>query len=332
MEPATVASILSDIARHWPMDPDVEITLEANPSSVEAERFAGYAAAGVNRVSLGIQALNDKDLQALGRRHSVSEARAAIDIAARQFDRVSADLIYARSDQTIAQWEAELATALELPVGHLSLYQLTIEAGTPFYALHKAGKLSVPGEGLAADLFTLTQDMCAASGLPAYEISNHARPGESCRHNLIYWRYEPYAGIGPGAHGRLNFGNVRTATESERNPEAWLARVEQTGNGFIDATSLDSGQMADEMLLMGARLSEGIQLERLKALTGHTLDFDRIGTLAEDGHIALSDRSLRVTPTGQKILNEIVVRLSSALVPEGTDEPVQAIRHGLSFS
>ena len=315
MEPATVASIIDDIARHWSLDPHVEITLEANPSSVEAERFAGYASAGVNRVSLGIQALNDPDLKALGRRHSVAEARAAIDIAARQFDRVSTDLIYARSGQSVDAWRSELSEALKLPVGHMSLYQLTIEAGTPFHALHQAGKLSVPGEGLAADLFTLTQDMCADAGLPNYEISNHARPGEECRHNLVYWRYAPYAGIGPGAHGRLDLNGVRTATEAERHPEAWLDRVSKQGNGLIDSTPLDQGQMADELLLMGARLVEGVDLDWLKSLTGHTLNTSAITPLVTDGHIVLDGTTLTITSQGQKILNELVVRLSSALSP-----------------
>jgi len=313
MEPETVASVISDIARHWSLAPDVEITLEANPSSVEAERFAGYAAAGVNRVSLGVQALNDTDLQALGRRHSVAEARAAIDIASRQFQRVSIDLIYARSGQTLRHWETELTEALSLPVGHMSLYQLTIEPGTPFHALHRAGKLSVPGDGLAADLFMVTHDMCAAAGLDAYEISNHARPGEQCRHNLVYWRYGQYAGIGAGAHGRLDLNGTRTATEAERSPEKWLSRVTEQGNGFIDTVALDSSQMADELLLMGARLTEGIDLQRLEALTGYTVAEPVITTLRDDGYVTRIDQRLAVTDAGRKVLNELIVRLSSGL-------------------
>lgn len=321
MEPATVASIIDDIARHWTLDPNIEITLEANPSSVEAERFAGYADAGVNRVSLGIQALNDPDLKALGRRHDVAEARAAIDIAAKQFNRVSIDLIYARSGQTLDQWQTELTEALKFPVGHMSLYQLTIEAGTPFHALHQAGKLSVPGEGLTADLFEMTQDICTAAGLPAYEISNHARPGEECRHNLVYWRYAPYAGIGPGAHGRLDLAGTRTATEAERNPEQWLTHVAANGNGLIDTVPLDASQMADELLLMGARLAEGLDLTRLEALTGYLIVDKTIQHLTASGHVSQHGDHLHITPSGQKILNELVVRLSSGLekISAGTE-------------
>ncbi|MGI9406438.1 MAG: radical SAM family heme chaperone HemW [Hyphomicrobiaceae bacterium] len=313
MEPATVASIIDDIARHWTVDPSVEITLEANPSSVEAGRFAGYEAAGVNRVSLGVQALNDMDLKALGRRHNVDEARAAIAIAAKQFERVSIDLIYARTGQTLDRWQAELREALRFPVGHVSLYQLTIEPGTPFHVLYRSGKLVVPGDSLAADLFEATQDICSDAGLPAYEISNHARRGEECRHNLVYWRYGQYAGLGPGAHGRLDLDGSRTTTEVERNPEQWLTRVAEHGNGITATDVLTTSEMADEMLLMGARLTEGIDLARLEATTGFRIAEKTIADLADGGYARQDGTRLHITPTGQKILNELVVRLSSGL-------------------
>ncbi|MEL6421351.1 MAG: radical SAM family heme chaperone HemW [Pseudomonadota bacterium] len=314
MTPETVDSILTDIARHWPLAADIEITLEANPSSVEADRFAAYAAAGVNRVSLGVQALDDAALKMLGRLHSAAEARAALDIAAHNFKRVSADLIYARPDQTPDAWQRELREALSLPVGHLSLYQLTIEAGTPFHALHQKGKLSVPGEGRAAELFALTQDVCREAGLPAYEISNHAREGEACRHNLIYWRYYPYAGVGPGAHGRLDLAGVRTATEIVHGPEDWLAQVARDGSGIIEREPLSVGQMADEMLLMGARLVEGIDTQRMTALTGMAIAPRIERALISNGDVVRDGSHLRLTERGRTVLNEVVVRLSSGLV------------------
>lgn len=277
------------------------------------------SAASVNRVSLGVQALDDAALKMLGRLHSAAEARAALDIAARNFKRVSADLIYARPDQTPDAWQRELGEALSLPVGHLSLYQLTIEAGTPFHALHQKGKLSVPGEGRAAELFALTQDVCREAGLPAYEISNHAREGEACRHNLIYWRYYPYAGVGPGAHGRLDLGGVRTATEIVHGPEDWLAQVEREGNGVIEQEPLSVGQMADEMLLMGARLVEGIDTQRMTALTGMAIAPRIERALISNGDVVRDGSHLRLTERGRTVLNEVVVRLSSGLVEAQTD-------------
>ncbi len=223
MEPATVAGILEAIGDNWSIAADVEITLEANPSSVEAARFRGYRSAGVNRVSLGVQALNDGDLRALGRLHDVAQARAALELAQATFDRVSFDLIYARSRQTLVHWRAELSQALSMQSGHLSLYQLTIEQGTPFAARHATGQLIVPDPDAAAALYDVTQDLCAAVGLPAYEISNHAAEGETSRHNLTYWRYGTFAGVGPGAHGRLIVGGERTSLACERLPEAWLS-------------------------------------------------------------------------------------------------------------
>ena len=264
MQPATVAAILDHIAKLWPVQPGAEITIEANPNSVEADRFAGYRTAGVNRVSIGVQALRDDELKRLGRLHSVTEARTAIDIARRTFDRFTFDLIYARPGQTINAWRTELAEALSMGSEHLSLYQLTIEPDTPFAELHARGKLIIPDSDRALELYALTQDMTAAAGLPAYEISNHARPGQESRHNLLYWRYGAYAGIGPGAHGRLVLpdGN-RIATATERNPERWAEQVETAGHGFTEETKLSPDEQADEMLLMGLRLTEGIDLDAM---------------------------------------------------------------------
>src|SRR5262245_9243641 len=238
LSPGAVGSLLDAIGALWPIAPEVEVTLEANPSSVEAGRFTGYRAAGVNRVSLGVQSLCDQDLRALGRLHTAAEAVAAIEVTRRTFARFSFDLIYARPQQTLAAWRSELGQALGLAGQHLSLYQLTIEAGTPFAALHALGKLVIPEEARAAEFYELTQSATAAAGLPAYEISNHAMPGEECRHNLLYWRYGEYAGIGAGAHARVIGGNGRWATSTERQPERWLAAVEANGHGIVEASVL----------------------------------------------------------------------------------------------
>ena len=237
---------------------DVEVTLEANPTSVEATRFAGYRAAGVNRVSLGVQALDDASLKALGRLHTAREALDAVAIARTAFERYSFDLIYARPDQTPQMWADELKRAISEAAEHLSLYQLTIEEDTPFFGLHAAGKLKTPDEALARALYDVTQEVCGSHGLPAYEISNHARAGAECRHNLVYWRGEEYAGIGPGAHGRLDIDGVRHAIATEKRPEAWLMRVEANGHGVVTDDLLNSEERADEFLLMGLRLAEGI--------------------------------------------------------------------------
>jgi len=229
MQPQTVGAILAAIGKHWRVASDVEVTLEANPTSVEATRFRGYRAAGVNRVSLGVQALDDASLKALGRLHSAREALEAVAIARSAFDRYSFDLIYARPDQTPQMWADELRLAISEAAEHLSLYQLTIEEGTPFFGLHAAGKLKTPDEAMARALYDVTQEVCAQYGLPSYEISNHARTGAECQHNLVYWRGEEYAGIGPGAHGRLDIGGARHATATEKRPEAWLMRVEASG-------------------------------------------------------------------------------------------------------
>ncbi|OPF93212.1 radical SAM family heme chaperone HemW [Rhodopseudomonas palustris] len=312
MQPSTVAAILDAIARHWQVEPGAEVTLEANPTSVEATRFRGYRAAGVNRVSLGVQALDDASLKALGRLHSAEEALNAVAIAKSAFDRYSFDLIYARPGQTAAMWEAELRYAIGEAAEHLSLYQLTIEPDTPFYSLHKAGKLPTPDEAEARALYDVTQSVCAELGLPAYEISNHARPGAECRHNLIYWRGHEYAGIGPGAHGRLDIGNARYATATEKRPESWLMRVEATGHGLIADEHLTSEERADEFLLMGLRLAEGIDPQRYQLLSGRPLDPSRIALLREEGAIAVdADGRLRVTQEGFPVLDAVVADLAA---------------------
>jgi oxygen-independent coproporphyrinogen-3 oxidase len=312
MEPATVAAVLDAIGRHWRVAGDIEVTLEANPTSVEAERFAGYRAAGVNRVSLGVQALDDAALAALGRTHTADEALAAVAIARRHFERYSFDLIYARPGQTPADWRAELTRAISEAATHLSLYQLTIEPETPFAALHAGGKLVVPGDDLARDLYDLTQEVCTAAGLPAYEISNHARPGAECRHNLVYWRYHEYAGIGPGAHGRLVVDGVRRATAAERRPEAWLGLVEEQGHGLATDEPLSHGEQADEFLLMGLRLAEGIDLGRFEQLAGAPLSSGQIAHLQQHGLVETTQAGrLRVTPAGFPVLNAIVAELAA---------------------
>jgi oxygen-independent coproporphyrinogen-3 oxidase len=312
MQPATVGAILDAIGRHWKVAPDAEITLEANPTSVEATRFAGYRAAGVNRVSLGVQALDDVSLKELGRLHSAREALDAVSIARRAFERYSFDLIYARPSQTPERWAKELTTAIGEAAEHLSLYQLTIEEGTPFFGLHAAGKLQTPDETTARALYDVTQDVCAKHGLPAYEISNHSRPGAECRHNLVYWRGEEYAGIGPGAHGRLDIDGARHATATEKRPEAWLMRVEANGHGVVTDDVLNREERADEFLLMGLRLAEGIDPKRYAAVAGRALDPRRVAALREEGAIAIdADGRLRVTQAGFPVLDAVVADLAA---------------------
>ena len=312
MQPATVQAILDAIAKHWSIASDAEVTLEANPTSVEATRFRGYRTAGVNRVSLGVQALDDAVLKELGRLHTAQEALDAVAVARSIFDRYSFDLIYARPRQTLDSWAAELKRAIAEAAEHLSLYQLTIEPETPFFGLHKAGKLALPDEDLARDLYDLTQSICGEAGLPAYEISNHARPGAKCRHNLVYWRGHDYAGIGPGAHGRLSIDGRRYATETEKRPEAWLARVEAQGHGLIVDEKLTPGEQADEFLLMGLRLVEGIDLARYTVLSGRDLDPQRLSFLRDGGAVEVTDDGrLRVTPSGFPLLDAVVADLAA---------------------
>ncbi len=312
MQPSSVQTILDCIAEHWSVAPDVEVTLEANPTSVEANRFRGFRTAGVNRVSLGVQSLDDAALKELGRLHSAQEALDAVAIARSIFDRYSFDLIYARPQQSRDAWATELKRAIVEAAEHLSLYQLTIEPDTPFFGLHKAGKLPVPDEDLARDLYDLTQEICADADLPAYEISNHARPGAECRHNLVYWRGQDYAGVGPGAHGRLTIDGRRVATETEKRPEAWLMRVETNRTGVTVSEKLTAGETADEYLLMGLRLAEGIDLDRYNTLSGRTLDPKRISILRDEGAVeTTADGRLRVTQSGFPLLDAVVADLAA---------------------
>jgi putative oxygen-independent coproporphyrinogen III oxidase len=312
MQPRTVGAILDAIGKHWRIADGAEVTLEANPTSVEATRFAGYRSAGVNRVSLGVQALDDASLKELGRLHTAREALDAVKIARRAFQRYSFDLIYARPSQTPEMWADELKLAIEEAAEHLSLYQLTIEEGTPFFALHAAGKLKTPDEATARALYDVTQEVCAAHGLPAYEISNHAREGAQCRHNLVYWRAKEYAGIGPGAHGRLDIGGLRHATATEKRPETWLMRVEAGGHGVVTDDLLNSEERADEFLLMGLRLAEGIDPKRYEALSGRALDPHRIAVLREEGAIVVDEGGrLRVTQAGFPVLDAVVADLAA---------------------
>ncbi|HEY4861012.1 MAG TPA: radical SAM family heme chaperone HemW [Xanthobacteraceae bacterium] len=312
MQPQTTGAILEAIAQHWPMASDVEITLEANPSSVEATRFAGYRAAGVNRVSIGLQSLDDGALRALGRLHSAREGLDAIAVARSVFDRYSFDLIYARPGQTPDAWAVELRGALAEAGEHLSLYQLTIEQGTPFHLLHASGKLMTPDEDTARALYDVTQMVCADAGLPAYEVSNHSRPGRECRHNLVYWRAHEYAGIGPGAHGRLEIEGSRYATATEKRPEEWLALVEARGHGLIADEALTREAAADEFLLMGLRLAEGVDPTRYAALAGRPLDDCRINILREQGLVEMTHVGrLRVTMVGFPVLDAVVADLAA---------------------
>ena len=310
MRPDLVASILQTVRATWAPSNDFEVTLEANPTSVEAGRFAGYRDAGVNRVSIGIQALNDADLKALGRLHSVSEARAAFDLARSTFERVSFDLIYARQFQTLADWRAELSEALSMAADHLSLYQLTIENGTAFGERLAKGRLrGLPNDDDAADMYLATQDICQAAGMPAYEVSNHAVAGAESRHNLIYWRGGDYAGIGPGAHGRLTIGGRRMATDTPLSPNQWLERVEKTGNGENPRQSLSRADQAAEYLMMGLRLSEGISLDRYAEMAGTSLQPCDISTLQDLLMIEIDAGRLRATATGRPVLNAVIAGL-----------------------
>jgi oxygen-independent coproporphyrinogen-3 oxidase len=311
MRPETVAAIIERIGKLWGIADSAEITLEANPGSVEAGRFRGYAAAGVNRVSLGLQSLRDDELKRLGRIHTVAEAKAAVAIAQAAFARTSFDMIYARPGQTVEAWRSELAEALAMSGRHLSLYQLTIEPETPFAALAERGKLSVPEGEAALALYEATQEMCEKAGLPAYEISNHASPGEESRHNLTYWRYGSYAGVGAGAHGRLMVSGERLATSTEKNPESWAALVEAQGSGVTAMTPLAPRESADEMLLMGLRLTEGVDLARLGEIGGVRPAAGQIDELQGLGLIErVGSSRIRATGEGRFVLNALVVHLS----------------------
>ena len=309
MDPGLVDAVLTRVRATWPIANDIEITLEANPTSVEAGRFAGYRDAGVNRVSMGIQALNDADLKALGRLHSAKEAMVAFETARNVFDRVSFDLIYARQGQTLAAWQTELQQALGMAIDHLSLYQLTIESGTAFGDRYAAGKLrDLPDEDLSADMYTATQEICAAEGFDGYEVSNHARPGCESIHNQIYWRYGDYAGIGPGAHGRLTLGGQRYATETPLGPAVWLKQVIATGRGELSRELLSADDQIAEMLLMGMRLDEGVSLERLNLEENRYLSIN-INGLVDMDLVRIDAGKLRLTAAGKPLLNAVLREL-----------------------
>jgi oxygen-independent coproporphyrinogen-3 oxidase len=313
MAPTTTSSIIDALARHWEIDPAIEITLEANPTSVEAEKFRAFAAAGVNRLSLGIQSLNDVDLKFLGRQHNSRQALAALDIAATTFRRFSFDLIYARPQQTVAAWEVELSDALRRAGDHLSLYQLTIETGTVFEQAYARGDFQLPPEEVQAELYELTTEHLAAAGLAAYEVSNYARPGQESRHNLTYWRYGDYLGIGPGAHGRLTLDGQKIATRQHRAPEIWLERVHRDGHATQQYDPVAPQARLEEMLLMGLRLQEGVGLQRLRQETGRSLSDwipgDRLQRLIEGGFLALDAETLRASPDGRACLDAVLAAL-----------------------
>lgn len=312
MRPETIDALLTGISRLWHMPDGIEITMEANPSSVEAERFRGYRAAGVNRVSLGVQALNDRDLKFLGRLHNVEDALKAVRLAREIFPRMSFDLIYARPGQSEDEWIRELNEAIGYAVDHLSLYQLTIEEGTPFFGLHQNGKIVLPDADTAARLYEITQEVTEAAGMPAYEVSNHAKPGAESRHNLTYWRYGDYAGIGPGAHGRISRQGHKYATATERHPETWLAAVAAKGHGMAEQESLERDEQADEMLLMGLRLREGLDLARWSELAGRGLDPEREAFLIQHGLLErLGNSRLRCTQSGMLVLDAVVADLAA---------------------
>ena len=313
MDPWTTAAVIDRIAGLWPIAEDVEITLEANPNSVEAGRFQGFRAAGVNRVSLGIQSLVPADLSFLGRTHDVDEARAAITTAAATFDRFSFDLIYARPGQTTTSWAAELREALDRAVGHLSLYQLTIEPGTAFHNSYARGGFVLPDDDLAGALYEQTQELLADAGMPAYEISNHARPGQESRHNLTYWRYDDYVGVGPGAHGRLSIAGEKVATTCHRSPEAWLNAVEAIGHGLDSEIAVAGDERLVEVLMMGLRLTEGIVVERFRQELGDgpagLLDPRGLALMIDSDFVTLDQMRLRATAAGRQRLNSVLEQL-----------------------
>jgi putative oxygen-independent coproporphyrinogen III oxidase len=312
MRASSVAKILEAIERLWQKAPQVEVTLEANPSSVEAGRFCDYRAAGVNRVSIGVQSFNDVDLKRLGRLHTAAEASAALDVAASVFERYSFDLIYARPQQSIKEWRAELKAALARGSDHLSLYQLTIEPDTIYERLYRAGKLAMPDGDMGRAFWDTTQELTAAAGLPPYEVSNHARPGAESRHNLIYWRYGEYVGVGPGAHGRIMAPNGRRAQATERHPEMWLTVVEADGQALVEDEILSSEEQGDEFLLMGLRLSEGIEPARFEAVAGKKLDPARVASLLSEGMVEVTPAGrLRVSAEGFPVLDAVVADLAA---------------------
>ena len=312
MSPSATGRIIDAIASHWAVEDGAEITLEANPTSVEVDRFRGFRTAGVNRVSLGVQSLRPGPLAELGRLHTVDQAVAAVRVAQSVFERSSFDLIYARPKQTLEDWEDELKEALWMAQGHISLYQLTIEQGTRYFDLHRAGKLQMPDEDLSADFYELTQELTAEAGMPAYEISNHARPGQESQHNMLYWRYGEYAGIGPGAHGRLMINNQRHATAAEKMPFDWQKKVVAKGHGMVVDDVLTWEEQGDEYLVMGLRLKEGISPSRFTAISGRQISARQIDTLKGYGFVeTLPNGNIRVTDRGWPVLDAVVADLAA---------------------
>jgi len=311
MPPAAVAEVIDQIAQLWPVADTAEITLEANPTSVEAENFRGYRTAGVNRVSVGVQALNENDLKALGRQHTPDEALKAFRLAAKIFPRVSFDMIYARPQQTTAQWKDELTKALGEQEGHMSLYQLTIEPGTAYFDLQAKGSLVVPDEDSATDLFELTQTLTEKHGLSAYEVSNHAAPGQESRHNLLYWRYGEYVGVGPGAHARIAQGENRRAIAMEKYPETWRKLVTEKGHGIVEDNVVLPADQASEYLIMGLRVSDGIDLARYEKLRGASMDPNKIAGLKSLGLVKREGPRLMATTQGRRLLNALITELAN---------------------
>jgi len=315
MEPATVAAVISEVDKLWGLPAGTEVTLEANPTSVEADKLRGFRAAGVNRVSLGVQSLRDAALKKLGRQHTAAEALAAVKTAAQIFDRYSFDLIYARPDQGLVEWKQELEEALEYSADHMSLYQLTIEEGTAYHTLHQRGELKIPDENAAADMYELTQEMMDHRGLPAYEISNHARPGAESQHNLVYWRYGDYAGVGPGAHGRLTVRGEKLATRAHKAPEVWLERVRKERHGSHPFEVIDFFKRGQEMLMMGLRLREGVLLDDFLKETqtplSRYISVKRLRSLLDEGLLELTGQHLRATAAGRQRLNAVLSHLVS---------------------
>lgn len=313
MNPSVVGSIIDEATRLWHPANDIEITLEANPTSVEANRFAGFRAAGVNRVSIGVQALNDDDLRKLGRMHDVQTAMAAVALGQKIFDRTSFDLIYARQNQTLGNWRKELDLALKMAGDHLSLYQLTIEQGTVFGERFAKGQLlGLPDEGLSVEMYEATQELCDVAGLPAYEVSNHARAGSFSRHNMVYWRGGDYLGVGPGAHGRITApGNARLATKSISAPAAWLEQMTNHGHGELPRESLSVGEQANELLLMGLRLTQGLDLDLYVSVAGTEISPTRISELSEMGMVRKNGQFLQTTAAGRLVLNSVIRYLAT---------------------
>ena len=314
MSASAVAAVIDKTAQLWSVAPDVEITLEANPTSIDAGNFRGYRSAGVNRVSVGVQSLDDGELKRLGRQHTADEALAAFRLARQVFPRTSFDLIYARPHQTVAAWHDELKRALGEQDGHMSLYQLTIEPGTAYFDLERAGSLVIPDEDTGAELYEVTQHLTEAAGLPAYEVSNHATPGNECRHNMLYWRYGEYAGVGPGAHGRLaSTDGSRHALMTEHNPETWLSMVRSQGNGLTEDAAIRPADAAAECVLMGMRTQEGLPLQRIRQYVGKPIDLDAISDLFAGGFLTRHENAaggyLAATPRGRQVLNAVIEQI-----------------------